>query len=46
MRKRSDIVDLLKYYLEGKRLDKEELKELEKFLIGQLDMVRKEKALK
>lgn len=38
-------MELLVAFLEGKRLDTEELKELERFLVNKLDLVRKEKAL-
>lgn len=36
-------MELLAAFLEDKRLDAEELKELEVFLIKKLDLVRKEK---
>jgi hypothetical protein len=36
-------VELLARFLDGERLDREELKELEKFLVSQLDLIRKEK---
>lgn len=37
------MMNLLNDFLDGKRLDREELKELEKFLVRKLDMVRAEK---
>jgi hypothetical protein len=36
-------VELLERFLEGERLDAEEIKELEVFLVRKLDLVRKEK---